>query len=102
MPEMPDEFHIASLLVQRAPRHAQAVRAAIAGMPGAEVQIEEGAKVVVTVEAARAGAIADMVTAIQLLPGVMSATMVFHHGEQIADDEKEPDDADQRRRTLPA
>ncbi|MFC7331581.1 chaperone NapD [Rhodocista pekingensis] len=75
------ELHIASLLVQRAPGHAAAVRAGLAGVPGAELQVEEGAKAIVTVEGASAGAIAEALTRIQLLPGVMSAVMVFHHQE---------------------
>ncbi|ACI97895.1 chaperone NapD [Rhodospirillum centenum] len=80
-PEDIGELHIASLLVQRDPGQAGMVRDGLAGVPGAELQIEEGAKAIVTVEGASAGDIAEALTRIQLLPGVMSAVMVFHHQE---------------------
>lgn len=99
---MRDEFHIASFLVQRRPAEAAAVRAALAALPGIEVAIESGPRVVVTAEAASTGAIADLLTRIQLLPGVMSAAMVFHHEERLQHPDEEPDDADERIRTVTA
>ena len=85
---MPPEIHVASFLVQRDPRHAEAVRAAIGGVPGAEVQVEQGAKVIVTVEASSQEAVARALTDIHLLPDVMSAVMVFHQCE-TAEEEAE-------------
>ncbi|WP_119681437.1 chaperone NapD [Indioceanicola profundi] len=99
---MADEFHIASLLVQREPAVAEQVRSNIATIPGAEVQIEEGAKVIVTVEGNSAGAIAEALTQIQLLSGVMSAVMVFHHEERVKDEGGDTNHADQPPRPIPA
>lgn len=99
---MADDIHIASFLVQRRPADADTVRAAMAALPGIEIAIESGARVVVTAEAASTGAIADLLTRIQLLSGVMSAAMVFHHEERLEQSDEEPDDAEGRIRTVTA
>jgi periplasmic nitrate reductase NapD len=50
-------------------------------MPGAEVHVEGQGKMVVTVEGPNEGFIADRMTAMHLLDGVLSAVLVFHHVE---------------------
>ncbi|WP_188260548.1 chaperone NapD [Azospirillum tabaci] len=82
--EAPAEWHIASILVHLRPERSPDVRAAIAALGDVEVHAEERGRMVVTVEGPHEGRIADHMTAIHLMPGVMSAVMVFHHAEPMA------------------
>lgn len=75
------ELHIASLLVHFQPEMRDSVRTAIVAMEGAEIHIAEETKLVVTVEGPHEGFIADRMTAMHLLDGVLSAVLVFHHVE---------------------
>ena len=76
-----NEWHIASILVHLQPERRDAVHATVTAMPSVEVHAEERGKMVVTVEGPQEGWIADRMTAIHLLDGVLSAVMVFHHVE---------------------
>ncbi|ALJ38165.1 nitrate reductase [Azospirillum brasilense] len=78
------EWHIASILVHLRPERSPNVRAAVASLGDVEVHAEERGRMVVTVEGPHEGRIADRMTAIHLMPGVMSAVMVFHHAEPMA------------------
>lgn len=75
------ELHLASLLVHVSPGREAGVRAALAAMDGVEVHLEQDSKLVVTLEGPHEGWIADRMTAIHLMGGVLSAVMVFHHME---------------------
>ncbi|TWA85659.1 periplasmic nitrate reductase chaperone NapD [Azospirillum brasilense] len=78
------EWHIASILVHLRPERSPDVRAAVAALGDVEVHAEERGRMVVTVEGPHEGCIADRMTAIHLMPGVMSAVMVFHHAEPLS------------------
>jgi len=80
---IPLELHIASLLVHIRPKMVEPVHAAILTMPGTEIHAEQQGKMVVTVEGPNEGFIADRMTAIHLLDGVLSAVLVFHHFDSI-------------------
>ncbi|NYZ15195.1 chaperone NapD [Azospirillum sp. RWY-5-1] len=80
---MPAELHVASLLVHVRPDRLVPVRAAIAGTPGAEIHAEQDGKLVVVVEGPHEGWIADRMTAMHLMDGVLSAVLVFHHAEAV-------------------
>ena len=80
---VPLELHIASLLVHVRPEMVEPVHAAILAMPGTEIHAEQQGKMVVTVEGPNEGFIADRMTAIHLLDGVLSAVLVFHHVDAI-------------------
>ncbi|MFC5358827.1 chaperone NapD [Azospirillum himalayense] len=82
--EAPAEWHIASILVHLRPERSPEVRAAVAALGDVEIHAEERGRMVVTVEGPHEGRIADRMTAIHLMPGVMSAVMVFHHAEPTA------------------
>ncbi|UKJ77104.1 chaperone NapD [Azospirillum brasilense] len=82
--EAPAEWHIASILVHLRPERSPDVRAAVAALGDVEIHAEERGRMVVTVEGPHEGRIADRMTAIHLMPGVMSAVMVFHHAEPMA------------------
>jgi nitrate reductase NapD len=75
------ELHIASLLVHFQPSMREAVHAAILAMEGTEIHVSEESKLVVTVEGPHEGFIADRMTAMHLLDGVLSAVLVFHQVE---------------------
>ena len=79
---MPDELHISSLVVHSHPAHAAEVAARLGEMSGAEVRggVAEG-KLVVLIETANEAEIVERLNAIQLLDGVLAATLVFHHVE---------------------
>lgn len=82
---MPDERHIASLLVHVRPDRLEPVRAAVAGTAGAEIHAEQDGKLVVVVEGPHEGWIADRMTEMHLMDGVLSAVLVFHHAEAVAE-----------------
>jgi len=79
------EHHLASLLLHVRPDRRTAVRATVAAMPGVEIHLEQQGKMVVTVEGPHEGWIADRMTSLHLLDGVLSAVMVFHHLDIVAD-----------------
>ena len=81
---MPEEIHVSSLVVHSRPWQATAVAARLREMPGVEIRggIEAG-KLVVTLETATEGEVVDRLNAIQLLDGVLAATLVFHHFEPL-------------------
>ena len=79
---MPDEVHISSLVVHCRPTQAEAVATRILSMQGMEVHggIAEG-KLVVVLETASEGEIVERLNTVQLLDGVLAATLVFHQFE---------------------
>ena len=81
---MPEEIHISSLVVHSRPWQATAVAARLREMPGVEIRggVEQG-KLVVTLETASEAEVVARLNAIQLLDGVLAATLVFHHFEPL-------------------
>ena len=79
------EHHISSLIVHGRPQAIEALTAAIGAIAGAEVPIADpGGKLVVTLEATSEAEIAAALAKINLLDGVLAATLVFHHVEEDA------------------
>jgi nitrate reductase NapD len=78
------ESHVSSLVVHVRPERAHTVRRAMIGVPGLEVHAEEGGKIIVTLETDTEADIVTRLNEISLLDGVMSATLVFHHVEMVA------------------
>ena len=81
---MPEEIHISSLVVHSRPWQATAVAARLREMTGVEVRggVESG-KLVVTLETASESEVVERLNAIQVLEGVLAATLVFHHFEPL-------------------
>jgi len=76
------EFHIASLVVHCRPACRATLERAIADLPGAEVPASDAiGKLVVTLESTSERTIARQLEEIGAMPGVLSATLVFHHVE---------------------
>jgi nitrate reductase NapD len=72
------EVHISSALVHVRPERTQEVAAQIAALDGAELYFAEAGRIIVTLEATSSGAIADRLTEIGRLAGVLAATLVYH------------------------
>jgi periplasmic nitrate reductase NapD len=84
------ELHISSLIVHARPEKAVAVAAGIERLPGTEIhQRTEAGKLIVTLETERTGAVLDRLSAIQDLPGVVSAALVYHQWEAANQAESE-------------
>ena len=82
---MSDKHHISSLLVTAKPALAQGVVSEIAAMLIAEVAYsDEFGKIIVALETDDEGEIVGALTDIQLITGVVSAALVFHHAESAA------------------
>lgn len=82
---MDAELHVAGIVVHALPARMAEVRRAIASIAGAEIHAEGNGKLVVTVEATGAIDLADRVTAIGRLDGVLAAAPVYHHAESPED-----------------
>jgi len=77
-----DGIHIAGLVVHTRPENLQRVRAGLERLSGAEVHaVDPRGKLVVTLEAASDGIIADLLNVIPELPGVIACTLAHHHSE---------------------
>jgi nitrate reductase NapD len=80
---MSDEMHIAGIVVRAVPARVDAVRCALGAVAGAEIHAEADGKLVVTIEAVSAADLAERVTEIGRLDGVLSAAPVYHHAEDL-------------------
>lgn len=81
MPEspMPESIQIASLIVHTRPELLEAVKANLLRLPDLEVhQQSPQGKLVVVLEAAHEASILDNLNAIQNLPGVLNAVLIYH------------------------
>jgi periplasmic nitrate reductase NapD len=72
------EVHISSALVHVRPGATAEVATRIGALEGADLHFANAGKVIVTLEAASSGAIADLLAEIGRLPGVLAATLVYH------------------------
>jgi periplasmic nitrate reductase NapD len=92
---MADELHIASMVVQCAPRRLAEVTQQLTSMSGCIVHATSAVgKAVVTLEAACADQITAAVTRVQRLDGVLSAQLVYQCGDTLASMNEEIPDAE--------
>ncbi|PWC43070.1 chaperone NapD [Azospirillum sp. TSO22-1] len=84
---MARELHISSLVVHARPEAADAIRPAMARLPGIEIHGEANGKFVLTLETESEQTIVDHLNTISLLDGVLAATLVFHHVEELTEAE---------------
>ena len=83
-PGSPDEWHIAGVVVHSTPELSDRVRQSIELMAGAEVHaVNEAGKLVVTLEAPSSRAISAHLEHMQRLQGVLAATLVYQHCEDM-------------------
>ena len=75
-------LHISSLVVTADPERLDAVTTAISALEIAEIAISDpSGKMVVTLETPDEHALVQGLTDIQLMPGVASAALCYHHSE---------------------
>ena len=93
-PDAAEEWHIAGVAVHCVPDRLEDVRRAMAPLTGVEVHAwsAEG-KLVVTLEGPTSRALAAQLEWLQQLDGVISAALVYQHGEDAAAMAEEIDDA---------
>jgi nitrate reductase NapD len=80
---MTTELHIASLVVRTDPARMAGVLPHLRAIPHVEIALQDpSGKIVVVMETADETAIAATLTRIQLMEGVASAALVYHHNLQ--------------------
>ncbi|WP_262030135.1 chaperone NapD [Microvirga sp. Mcv34] len=85
---MSRECHISSLVVHSRPDRVQAISERIGLIEGAAVHGgAEAGKLIVTLETDTESQVVERINAIQLLDGVLAATLVFHHFEPVQERE---------------
>ena len=78
------ELHIASLVLHALPSRLARVRRAVTAIAGAEVHATgPTGKLVVTLESSSAGQAMAKVAELQAIDGVLSAVLVYQHGEPV-------------------
>lgn len=85
---MSNELHVTSLIVQVIPEQMAAVRQAIMQMENAELSVNNEVKLVVVLEGPSQKSLMTDIEAINALPGVLSAAMVYHQSEVLEEGER--------------
>jgi len=82
--------NICGVLIHARRENADNVSGVLAGLPGVEVHASPGdGRLVVTVEGQTFGAMADTVSAIQNVGGVLSTSIVYHYSDDHHQDPKQ-------------
>lgn len=85
---MTAECHISSLVVHSRPDRVPSIIESLAAIEGAEVHGgADTGKLIVTLETDTESQVVERINAIQLLDGVLAATLVFHHFEPVQERE---------------
>ncbi|WP_201861224.1 chaperone NapD [Microvirga soli] len=85
---MTAECHISSLVVHSHPDRVQSIIESIGSIEGAEVHGgADTGKLIVTLETETESQVVERINTIQLLQGVLAATLVFHHFESVQERE---------------
>jgi len=85
---MSRECHISSLVVHSRPDRVSAIVESLGSIEGAELHGgADTGKLIVTLETESEAQVVERINAIQLLDGVLAATLVFHHFEPVQERE---------------
>jgi nitrate reductase NapD len=85
---MTAECHISSLVVHSRPDQVKSIIESIGSIEGAEIHGgADSGKLIVTLETETESQVVERINAIQLLHGVLAATLVFHHFEPVQERE---------------
>lgn len=80
-------MNISGVIVHSRPEKTAVVKQQLSALPGVEIHaISEDGRMVVTVEEASDSQMADTVNRLQDLEGVIAASMVYHHFEELEDE----------------
>ena len=75
-------MNISGVLVKAFPEHIETIEASLNKFDGVEVHGNNSdGRMVVTVERETSGTIADLLVEMQNIPGVLSASMIYHQFE---------------------
>ncbi len=85
---MSTELHITSLVVQVLPQKMAEVRQQIMAIANAELSVNNEVKLVVVLEGHSQRVLMDSIDQINAIPGVLSATMVYHQCEKLEEGEQ--------------
>jgi nitrate reductase NapD len=77
-----NEYHVASYVIRTRPEDGVEVAARINAVPGLEVHVEQQGKLVVTAEARDVRELADFVTSLADVGGVITVAPVYHEYEK--------------------
>ena len=81
-------MNISGVLVHARPEGVEAVKAQLLKIPGVEVHaVTPEGRLVLSIEAEHAGQMADTMVACQNVANVLSAAMIYHHDEDLDEDE---------------
>ena len=79
-----EEFHVSSLVVLTQPSLRHQLARQIATLDGAEIHaVSDEGKLVVTLEGMSQRPIMDSIDAIQAMPGVLSAALIYHQFDKL-------------------
>jgi nitrate reductase NapD len=82
------EHHVSSLVVHGHPDRIPSIVDGLASIEGVEIHGGgNSGKLIVTLETGTEDEIVERTNAIRLLDGVLAATLVFHHVEQVSERE---------------
>jgi nitrate reductase NapD len=83
-------MNISGVLVRTFPRQIDAVWKALSALDGVEVHgANEDGRMVVTVEKYSEREMSDLLVCMQDVPGVLSASMIYHQFEELGQQEAE-------------
>ncbi|GIU53462.1 sorbose reductase [Shewanella sp. KT0246] len=82
------EIHVTSLIVQVQPEQMAEVRQKIMAMKNAELSVNNEMKIVVVIEGPTQRSLMDDISTINAIPGVLTATMVYHQSEELEEGEE--------------
>ncbi|QNF17800.1 sorbose reductase [Aeromonas jandaei] len=81
---MSQEFHVSSLVVLTQPTLRHQIAEEITALDGAEIHaVTDEGKLVVTLEGSSQRPIMAAIDAIQAMPGVLSAALIYHQFDEL-------------------
>lgn len=81
--ESAERYHVSGAVVRVVPRALPALLERLSEMEGVEISAQTTDRVVITIEGESAGALGARLTEINLLDGVIAASMVYEHSESV-------------------
>ena len=81
---MKDEHHISSLVVLHRPDAAPTLRAFVDDHDALDIAIQGECRCVMVCETDNQRAVMDHIDALQMLPGVINVSLIYHHVEPAA------------------
>lgn len=82
-PETEPRYHVSGAVVRVVPRALSELLERLKAMEGVEISAQTNDRVVITIEGESAGALGARLTEINLLDGVIAASMVYEHSETV-------------------